>query len=221
LNISEIHFNGLNIRHILKKNLKNSYISISKDSVIELKTPNVSSFFIKDLLSKKESWIKKQLLKLELNPAIKVNIEDEALLFGEIYSIDEPELETLRNFLFRLKKTSQNNILKAYDDFYKISAKDYLSPRVEELSNIMNLSYNELKFRKMRSRWGSCSSKKIITLNTKLMKINKKLIDYIIIHELAHLIHMNHSKKFHALVHLYIPDYKSLNQELKYINLLD
>lgn len=221
MNTCEISFNGLKICHISKPTLKNSYISISKDSTITLKTPSVSDLFIKRLLSKKESWIKNQLLKLKQNPPIIVNLEDEVLLFGEIYSIDRPEANKLRISLKKLKKPSKSNILKSYDDFYKSHAEEYLNIRTKQLSKIMNLEYEELKFRKMKSRWGSCSSKKVITFNTKLMKLDKKLIDYIIVHELSHLVHMNHSKKFHSLVNRYMPDSKDLDNRLKSINLLD
>ena len=221
MNTCEINFNGLKICHTSKANLKNSYISISKDSTITLKTPNVSNRFIKDLLNKKESWIKKQLYKLEQNPPVIVNLEDEVLLFGDIYSIDTPEATKLRDSLEKLKTTNQINILRCYDNFYKSYAKEYLTQRAISLSETMNLEYSELKFRKMKSRWGSCSSKKVITFNTKLMKLNKELIDYIIVHELSHLVHMNHSKKFHSLVNLYMPDSKNLDKELKTVNLLD
>jgi hypothetical protein len=186
-----------------------------------LRTPNVSKDFIYKLLSKKELWIKKHLEKLKLNPPIKINLEDEVLLFGEVYSIDHIEVSSLRISLERLKTPNQKNILKAYNDFYKRYAKEYLTQRVQYLSEFMNLNYEELKFRKMRSRWGSCSSKKIITLNTKLMKIDKQLIDYIIVHELAHLVHMNHSKQFHDLVKQYVPNSKNLDKELKTVNLPD
>ena len=173
------------------------------------------------MLNKKESWIKKQLYKLEQNPPVIVNLEDEVLLFGDIYSIDTPEATKLRDSLEKLKTTNQINILRCYDNFYKSYAKEYLTQRAISLSETMNLEYSELKFRKMKSRWGSCSSKKVITFNTKLMKLNKELIDYIIVHELSHLVHMNHSKKFHSLVNLYMPDSKNLDKELKTVNLLD
>ena len=120
----------------------------------------------------------------------------------------------------KVKVPNKNNILKCYDNFYKFYAKKYLIPRVDYFSDIMNLNYSEIKFRKMKSRWGSCSSKGVITLNSQLIKINKELVDYIIVHELAHLTHMNHSKKFHLLVNQYLPDSKILNQKLKTIHLL-
>ena len=83
----------------------------------------------------------------------------------------------------------------------------------------MGLDYSEIKYRKMKSRWGSCSSKRVLTFNTELIKINKELIDYVIVHELAHIKHMNHSKQFHALVEKYLPLSKRLRKELKNIKI--
>ena len=179
----------------------------------------VSDAYIQELLIKKELWIRKQLLHVEQNRAIQINLEDEVLLFGEVYSIDTDEAKQLREFLEKIKITNQTSILKCYDKFYKLHAVKHLIPRVDYFSNIMNLDYSEIKFRKMKSRWGSCNSKGVITLNTQLIKIDKELVDYIIVHELAHLIYMNHSKRFHNLVELYISNHKELNRKLKAIHL--
>ncbi len=89
-------------------------------------------------------------------------------------------------------------------------AKNYLRNRVEIYSKKMNLSFLELKFRRMKRRWGSCDSKKIITLNIYLYNTPIEQIDYVIVHELAHLVHMNHSKKFHNLVNKYFPNAKEI-----------
>lgn len=213
-------FKDLNILHVCNPKLKNSYISICKKGFIKLKTPRVSDRFIQNLLSKKELWIRKQLLHVSQNKPLHINLEDEVLLFGEVYSIDSDEAKELRCYLEKLKKPDEKNVIKCYDNFYKLYASQYIVPKVEQFSKLMNLDYEEIKFKKMRSRWGSCSSKRVITLNTQLIKIDKELIDYIIVHELAHLTHMNHSRKFHDLVDMYISNAKDLNKKLKTINLL-
>ena len=217
--MSEIIFKDLSVEHICKPRLKNSYISVTHNMKVILKTPRVSKFFIENLLLDKEKWIRKQLLKLSKSTIKKINLEDELLLFGEVFSIDIEDATYLRQKLNRLRKNSQINILKCYDDFYKHYSSEYLIPRVEYFAHKMNLKFNTLKFRKMRSRWGSCSSKRVITLNSELIKVKKELIDYVIVHELAHLVHMNHSKDFHSLVELYLPLSKALRKELRGVSL--
>lgn len=220
LNIDKFSFNDLEILHLQKTTLKNSYISVKKNGEIVLRTPKVSTAFIKKLLIQREPWIRKQLKLVESYKPLNINLQDEVLLFGELFSIDIDEAKELRELLQRVDVSNQEAVLKCYDKFYKSFAAIYLTQRVEYHAEIMKLSFSEIKFKKMRSRWGSCSSKRVITLNTELMKIDKKLIDFIVVHELSHLVHMNHSKKFHALVCEYIPQAKALNKELRAICLL-
>lgn len=217
--MNEITFKDLTIFHIYKSNLKNSYISVNPQAKIVLKTPKVSQIYIKNLLIEKEIWIRRQLLKAKENPQIKISLEDEVLLFGDIYSIDIQEASELRKLLEIKKTNSLNNISKCYDEFYKFYASEYLTKRLNFFSKIMELDYKEVKFRKMKSRWGSCSSLRVITFNSELIKVKKELIDYVVVHELAHLVHMNHSKNFHALVDKYISNSKEIRKELKSTNL--
>ena len=98
-------------------------------------------------------------------------------------------------------------------------AKNHMKERVDFYAQKMGLLYNELKFRRMKRRWGSCSNKRNITLNLYLFNTSKELIDYVIVHELAHLVQMNHSKKFHKVVEYYMPQAKELEKKLKGFNL--
>ncbi len=213
--MSEILFKDLVVAHIVKPRLKNSYISVDRESNVIVKTPKVSKVFVLRLLEQKESWIRKQLLKTKARPLLKASLEDEVTLFGEIYSIDSDEATHLRELLSRVKTANEDKILKCYDKFYLNAAKKHLSARVEHYSKLMGLEFSQLKFRKMKSRWGSCDSNGVITLNTKLMKVKREYIDYVVAHELAHLTHMNHSKKFHDLVDVYINDSKALRKEFR------
>lgn len=217
MNKTNIVFKDLEVEHICKVSLKNSYISV-KDSKVILKTPKVSKFYIETLLLDKEVWIRKQIFKQK--DIKKIKLGDEVLLFGSIFNIDSDEVKTLKEHISKLKLSNNEKILKSYDRFYKELAVNYLTPRLKYFSNLMGLNYTDIKFRKMKSRWGSCSSKKTITLNTELMKVKKELIDYVLVHELAHLKHMNHSKEFHSLVENYLSDSKVLRKELKNINLI-
>ena len=217
--MNDIYYKDLKIKYIYIKTLKNTYIGVSKDLDITIKTPSKSTRFIDELIQKKELWIRKQILKIKQNPPQKINLEDEVLLFGEVCSLDIDEAKELREFLYRIRSDSTQAVLRCYDRYYKLKSDRYLIPRVEYWQEIMSLRYDNIKFKKMKSMWGNCSSKKVITLNTQLIKIKKELIDYVIVHELAHLVHMNHSKDFHTLVEKYLPHAKLLRKELKNINL--
>jgi len=94
-----------------------------------------------------------------------------------------------------------------------------LTQRVEYFAKQMQVEYKKIVFKNLKSRWGSCSSDGVITLNMQLAKVEKELQDYVIVHELAHLVHMNHSKAFHSYVEYYLPDAKILRKQLhnKYI----
>lgn len=220
--MNEIIFKDLKIEHVCKPKIKHSYISIKPNATsvkVIVKTPNVSQDFIYNLLLEKEPWIRKQLLKISHNKQSPINLEDEVLLFGEVYSIDSFEAKELREKLSKIDTKNKELIAKKYDEFYKNQAKEYLTQRVHYFAQVMSLEFSEVKFRKMKSRWGSCSSRKVITLNTELIKIKKELIDYVLVHELSHLVHMNHSKAFHSFVDKYLPDAKATRKELKNIYL--
>lgn len=96
-------------------------------------------------------------------------------------------------------------------------AKLMLPSRLNNIANSTNTKYANLSFKSMRSRWGSCTSKKDITLNVFLLMCPWDLIDYVMLHELAHTVHLNHSKKFWDFIELHMPDYKKRKKQLKEI----
>ncbi|WP_415064382.1 M48 family metallopeptidase [Bdellovibrio sp.] len=105
--------------------------------------------------------------------------------------------------------------LKEIRHFYKREAVNLLSERLRFWSEQMGLRPSQVKFREQRTRWGSCSSKKIINLNWRLIVFKPEIIDYVIVHELAHLEHMNHSERFWSLVEKHIGNYKETMKSLK------
>lgn len=94
-------------------------------------------------------------------------------------------------------------------------AREYLPYRLEYFANLYGYKYEKCKLSHAGTRWGSCSSRGTITLNIGLMKIPEVLRDYVIIHELAHLHHLDHSKAFWQEVSTHDPHYKIHDKKLK------
>lgn len=94
-------------------------------------------------------------------------------------------------------------------------AKKYLPKRIDILAKQFGLGFNKLRFTHASSRWGSCSSSQTISLNIALMNLPFEIIDYVIVHELSHTIHMNHSKDFWKFVHSMDNNYQKHRNELK------
>ena len=109
-----------------------------------------------------------------------------------------------------VSKLDEASVCKSLQKFYLKEAEQRLPERVRFWHRRMyNCELPELKFRAMRSRWGSCAAHGGITLNTCLLRASLPVIDYVIVHELAHLTHFDHSAKFHALVAEVLPDWKA------------
>ncbi len=91
----------------------------------------------------------------------------------------------------------------------------HLVPWLQMASRELELPFERSLVRKQKTRWGSCSSSKTISLNCKLLFLPQPLVQYVFIHELCHTIHLNHSPRFWALVGRYEPDYLELDANLK------
>jgi len=104
---------------------------------------------------------------------------------------------------------------KGVRKFFNMIAQQHIGPRVSAYSEKTKLYFQDLRFKNQKSRWGSCSELKNINLNIRLLFLPIDLIDYVIIHELCHLKHLNHSKAFWALVASHCPDYKLHEKQLE------
>ena len=131
--------------------------------------------------------------------------------------IKEPEIriETIiisNNFKTRkIFGSIESQILKLLKDFsFRI-----LQKKTFEFSQIMNVRYNSVKIKNYKSRWGSCSSKGDISFNWKIIFAPEKIIEYLVVHELSHLIYFNHSKLFWNKVEEFQYNYKENRKWLK------
>ena len=167
---------------------------------------------------KKKEWVLKHL---SVNP-----VKEQFFYFGKKVEVHQ------RYNLFQVKhkiRFNKNILLiesppgaaNKPDVFFNIwlkhTAKKYLPERTTIIAGKYKFKIGHISIRNQKTRWGSCSTSGNISLNYRLMKFRKEVIDYVIIHELCHLKEMNHSKKFWNLVEHIVPDFKFLKKELKRI----
>lgn len=103
------------------------------------------------------------------------------------------------------------------EDIEKI--KKRFSERVQYYSSRMGVTYKRITIRNQKTRWGSCSAKGNLNFNYQLYYLPEELLDYVVVHELAHRKHMNHSAAFWEEVGRYYPDYKEARERLKKIEM--
>jgi predicted metal-dependent hydrolase len=94
-------------------------------------------------------------------------------------------------------------------------AKEYLVPRLKQVSGETGLAYSSVSIRQQKTRWGSCSSRRSISLNARLLFLPPELVTYVMIHELCHTKHLNHAPIFWRLVASYLQDYRRFDRQLR------
>jgi len=99
--------------------------------------------------------------------------------------------------------------------FLLIQAETHLPPLLESISQETRLEYSRVSIRRQRSRWGSCSAQGAISLNATLMFLPVHLTRYVLVHELCHTVHLDHSRRYWSLVARHYPDYRDAEREMR------
>lgn len=194
---------------------RNTYITITHNAEVCVRTPIKDEKRIRVMLREKESWIRSKLSAIASSTMTHHTIGKTIRFRGECLPITQ-----FYNLTETLKKAKNTvDIEKYYALFYKNEAHLTLPSRITHYARKLDLHPKEIRFKKMRRRWGSCNSEGIVTFNTMMMQLSYTHIDYIIVHELAHLRYMNHAKEFHALVRTVLENEKTLRRELKQIRI--
>ena len=193
---------------IIRKNNKNTYLRVKDGKIIVTTNYLTSLTTINKLIKNNTAFIDKALNKSNLKKE-----DDSFKLFGNsydiIYGFNDTEIDN--NKIYTKDNKSLNKYLSKY--IYNI-----YEERINYYYNLFeeNIPIPNLKIRKMTSRWGVCNIKNHnVTLNLELSKYDIECLNYVIVHELSHFIHSNHSKEFWLLVGKYYPNYKDIRKYLR------
>ena len=211
---------------VRKSRMKNTYIQVTCEGVLVKTNKSTSMREIEGFVTKKSAWITKHLEKMKAKKVEKEIVTGSRLYYlGKSYYVEIKENSSLKyaklkfthaKFLIEApKEVSQEELAWVIDNFYKQKAIEKITPLVEKWSKEMELTPSYVGFRKAKTRWGSCSGRDRISFNYYLMKMSISCIEYVVVHELAHIEHKNHSASFWGLVQTYLEDYKLQEEKIK------
>jgi predicted metal-dependent hydrolase len=213
---------------------KSVRLSLSVEDGLEVVIPaNYDHHKVPELIHQKRDWIVRNQLKLDQREAFlqsqaphqlpdRINLRS----LGEDWQIEYQQLPTKsRSIDIQEKPTELKLVLSgniADIEACKFFLRQWLIKKAEKhlfnwlrkVSIRINLPYRTTAIRSQKTLWGSCSSKRNISLNYKLLFLETKVVEYVLIHELCHTVHMNHSDQFWKLVSKFDPNYKSLDKSL-------
>ena len=227
--------------HIIRSKRKTVCLSVNKDGSVTVKAPlrYPSEKEIAGFIEQKMDWVLKQRdiqqdredMKLvrrfetdysfpflgeerlvKMQSAKKTSIVYE----GDRIIIKTPFCEALQeNYEAVENKTAIEKLQNDLKKWYKKQAFAYVSKRVEYYQNIIGVSVTSVSIKSRKSQWGSCDSNGNLTFSWRLVMARPEAIDYVVVHELCHRLHMDHSRDFWNQVQKYMPDFKDQKKWLE------
>ncbi len=211
--------------HIVNNRLRHTYLTFDEEGNLLIKSPKVSQAYIEKLLLKKSAWINRSREKIleKKGKVLDFRHPETLYLYGRTHVLKLEKHTKKRTklvldeeeFILYYSDYNEKVFQKHINNFYKEEARQFLPSLVERWSEIMGLKPNKISFRKTKRQWGSCSAKNDLSFNTMIMKLPRDVIQYIIVHELAHIKHKHHQKSFWNEIERYMPEYKHSVAELK------
>lgn len=217
---------SIEFRILRKAKMKNTYIQVDRDGVLVKTNEKTSTHEIEKMVNSKLAWINK---KLEMFQSISVNRDittgSRLYYMGRSYYVNmikDEKIKTITiNFIYSKfhittpLEFTRVELDRAIERFYKQKAIEKIIPITTKWAKTIDVTPNHISFRHSKKRWGSCSSDNCISFNYHLVKLSSSLIEYVVVHELAHIVHHNHSKDFWQLVNRYLPDYKIKEEKIR------
>lgn len=209
--------------HLIRSKRKTIAIHITKDAAVEVRAPlKVPKSEIDRFVASKQEWIDTHLAlrkqSVQNKSAFQLNYSDTLLLQGHAYPITAKVGNRVGfdgESFFMPPGLSTDEIKHAVIQIYKMVAKNVLTHKVLDYAKQMDVTPTAIKVNGAKTRWGSCSGKNSLNFSWLLIMADDGVIDYVVVHELAHIKEHNHSHKFWAVVADILPDYKQRQSKLK------
>jgi len=198
-------------------------ITVERDRSVVVCAPfGTRPDIIGKLIEKKRVWLNKKINGINKFPekkSYKEFVSGESLIYlGSIYKLkvvsDDFDGVKFDN-CFSISIHNRNKANMLLKEFYQSGAKEILVPRIKRFAENLGVKHSKILITDSKYRWGSCTPKGNITFNWRIIKAPVNVIDYIIVHELAHLLESNHTATFWNIVSVQLPQYKKAKEWLK------
>ena len=207
---------------IIRTSRRTKSVSLKvRNGQLEISCPfNTSEIFLKNLIERKKLWIDKNIELSKKNQKKIDQISNGLITFkGKVlrlvYKKSNLERIVIEGNELKIFYLDRFRSKKLIIEWLKLQANNFLEARMLLLSDLIGIKFNSLTIKSYTARWGSCNIKGDIFLNWKLIMLPESVIDYVLIHELAHINVPNHSKKFWDLIKRKNPDYCKNKKWLK------
>ena len=213
----------IKIHKIIRSRRRSVGLEITKNAQLIVRMPWYGSVSeVKKFILEKRGWIEKKLSqateRLEKQLPKKFIDGEKFYYLGEKYKLhikNSTSSKLIFNAGFHLSEKSLDKARNLFINWYKKQAKLNIPKRVRWYAQLHHLKFNNIKITSASRRWGSCTSRGNLNFTWRLMLMPIKILDYVVAHELSHLVHQNHSKRFWLQVERIIPDYRERRKWLK------
>ena len=208
-----INYIHMNPNKVIRSKRKTLSLTINENAELIIRAPKrLSIEKIQDFINEKENWInrKKRLIENQIKDV--TSNHNKLLYLGNLFPINVEQNASKELFFtgeeFIANSIEPDSLSLSIKKWYKNKFKEIALPRVAYFANKHNLMVNQVRIKNQKTMWGSCSSKNNINLNYLLLMAPMGVIDYVIVHELVHTIHRNHSTDFWDSVESIMPEFQ-------------
>lgn len=213
----------IKVDELVRSRRKTIALVVQPDGRLVVRAPlRVSQKIIDAFVASKTDWIEKTR---QSQHARRKFFPQRHFLPGELFwylgkqyplQLAPPQRPPLQFYLaFSLEEKSIPHAKKHLEAWYREQARLYLTERVSYFAHLYNFHYQKIRISSARTRWGSCSAHGTLSFTWRLIMSPPEIIDYVVIHELAHTVHHNHSQSFWMLVQSMVPDYAEKRKWMK------
>lgn len=214
---------------VVFKNRKTMEIAVEPPDVVTVTAPvGTNKELILEKVQSKGSWIIQKLYSFKHMNCKQINREfvngESFMYLGRTYSLQievdssirKSEVKLYRGkFVVKSKDKDEEIIKRSMEEWYRDKAKEIIEQRVSYYQRFFNVAPKGIKIKEQKKRWGSCTSKNELLFNWRCIMAKSNALDYIIVHEMCHMYHKDHSKNFWDLLASVLPDYEIRKEWLK------